>query len=55
MEGEEAQLYIVSYFHCVCHSQDCYNVVRSNTVTSILSISFDWWWLRFVFQVLDLV
>ena len=28
MEGEEAQLYIVSYLHCVCHSQDCYNVVR---------------------------
>ena len=55
MEGEEAQLYIVSYLHCVCHSQDCYNVVRSNTVTSILSISFDWWWLRFVFQVLDMV
>ena len=40
MEGEEAQLYIVSYFHCVCHSQDCYNVVRSNTITNILSISF---------------
>lgn len=41
MEGEEAQLYIVSYLQCVCYSQDCYNVVRSNTVTRILSISFD--------------